>query len=59
MVSHRIKGSCADLSLTPLFEALCDLTDDLRYDVRPTLNVNLEKASTIREELISALSNVK
>lgn len=55
VVSHRIKGSCADLSLTPLYKVMCELTDDLRGEVRPTLEENFKEASLLREALMLAL----
>ncbi len=30
LLVHRMKGSCADLSLTPLFEILDEMTEELR-----------------------------
>ncbi|SDB06566.1 hypothetical protein [Butyrivibrio sp. INlla16] len=57
VISHRIKGSCADLSLTPLFTAMCELTDDLRNDeIRPTLETNLKIAGKLRDRLIETLN---
>ncbi|WP_026512096.1 hypothetical protein [Butyrivibrio sp. LC3010] len=55
VVSHRMKGSCADLSLTPLYYALCDVTDDLRNEIRPSLMYNYERAVKIRDSLLEAL----
>ena len=54
IVSHRMKGSCADLSLTPLYEALCELTDDLRGEVRPTLSDNIKKVYKLKDTLTEA-----
>ena len=51
IISHRMKGSSADLSLTPLFNALCELTDDLRNEVRPTLDEDLKIVLTLRDSL--------
>ena len=57
IISHRIKGSCADLSLTPLFQVMCELTDDLRNEeIRPTLENNLKLAAKLRDALIEALN---
>ena len=55
VISHRMKGSCADLSLTPLYYALCELTDDLRNDIRPSLSYNFERAGKLRDSLVEAL----
>ena len=56
VISHRMKGSCVDLSLTPLFKAMCELTDDLRYEeIRPTLESDLEAAQKLRDSLVKAL----
>ncbi len=55
IISHRMKGSCADLSLTPMFEALCELTDDLRNDIRPTLEENFKKVYELKESLTDAI----
>lgn len=56
VISHRIKGSCADLSLNPLFAVMCELTDDLRNEeIRPTLEKNYELANKIRDSLIETL----
>ncbi len=37
VISHRMKGSSADLSLGPLFKCLCIVTDDLRGNVVDSL----------------------
>ncbi|WP_029320358.1 Hpt domain-containing protein [Butyrivibrio sp. AE3004] len=55
VVSHRMKGSCADLSLTPLYNALCEVTDDLRNDVRPSLSYNYERAEKLHSSLKEAI----
>lgn len=56
VLAHRIKGSCADLSLTPLFLVMCELTDDLRNEeIRKTLDVNYKAAKDVRDSLIEVL----
>ncbi len=53
VISHRLKGSSADLGLTPLFESLVLLTDDLRdpEHIRETLSFDLEEVDVRKTEL--------
>ena len=37
VVSHRMKGSAADLSLGPLLNSFCIVTDDLRGEIRDSI----------------------
>lgn len=55
IISHRMKGSCADLSLGPLFNALCELTDDMRNEIRPTLAEDEKTVYELKESLCKSL----
>ena len=53
VIAHRMKGSSADLGLTPLFEALSAVTEDLRdaENIRETLSYDLEQVEVKKTEL--------
>ena len=51
IISHRMKGSSADLSLGPIFKSLCNVTDDLRGEVRESLGDDLRVLYLQRDSL--------
>lgn len=51
VIAHRMKGSAADLSLGPLFESLCIVTDDLRGEVSSSLSEDVKSLMMIRASL--------
>lgn len=55
VISHRMKGSAADLELKPLFDCLCIVTDDLREDARENIQVNIKELIEIRDSLKKVL----
>ena len=55
VIVHRMKGSAADLELTPLFDSLCFVTEDLRNEVRPSIYDDLKGLLLIRNSLIDVL----
>ncbi len=55
VISHRMKGSCADLALIPLYDCLSAVTDDLRGGVHVTLDKDYEELMCTRESLIELL----
>ncbi len=59
VISHRLKGSSADLGLTPLYETLVFLTDDLRdpAHIRETLSFDLEEVEVRKAELRKILGD--
>lgn len=55
VIAHRMKGSSADLSLTPLYESLCYVTDDLRGEVEEILYSDVESLIAVKENLYSII----
>ncbi len=55
IISHRMKGSSADLSLGPIFKSLCNVTDDLRGEVRESLGADLRVLYLQRDSLTNIL----
>jgi hypothetical protein len=51
VIAHRMKGSSADLSLGPMFDSLCIVTDDLRGEVRDSLYDDLRVLYLQRDSL--------
>ncbi|MBQ7614243.1 MAG: hypothetical protein IJU77_04305 [Butyrivibrio sp.] len=51
VISHRMKGSAADLSLGPLLNSLCIVTDDLRGKIRDSIYDDLRILYLQRDSL--------
>ncbi len=51
VISHRMKGSAADLSLGPLLNSLCIVTDDLRGEIRDSIYDDLRILYLQRDSL--------
>lgn len=59
VIAHRMKGSAVDLSLNPLYESLCIITDDLRGEVSENLSDNVKTLMMIKQSLLNALISVE
>ncbi len=59
VISHRMKGSAADLSLGPLFSSLCIVTDDLRENVKESLHDDIRVLYLQRNSLRKAVLSDK
>lgn len=51
VISHKMKGSAADLSLGPLLNSLCIVTDDLRGKIRDSIYDDLRILYLQRDSL--------
>ena len=51
VISHKMKGSAADLSLGPLLNSLCIVTDDLRGEIRDSIYDDLRILYLQRDSL--------
>ena len=57
-VAHRMKGSAADLCLTPLYDTLSAVADGLREELKPTLNQDMERLLTARERFFAMMKGI-
>jgi len=54
-IAHNLKGTAGTLGLTPLYNAVCDVVEDLREEPRDTLEKDLERFADQRERYLRIL----
>lgn len=50
-IAHDLKGVAGTLGLTPVYDAVCRVVEDLRYDPKPELEQDLENLTYTCEKL--------
>jgi HPt (histidine-containing phosphotransfer) domain-containing protein len=49
-IAHNLKGTAGTLGLTPLYDAVCEVVEDLRGEPKDSLEKDLERFADLREQ---------